>query len=209
VKVYSREYSGGFVYTLKDTPITLITKKGKRTIPVADVRQITFALRDPDTGAIKGRRFDVVRTARSRLTGTLEGDAVHTHNPETFSQNLRFTGMKKLVAMTKQQARDYFTFGAPETLLPEGGCYGRRKRYRVVGSTEGQVFGTDLYAVHSTFAAAAVHAGRVRPGKKSVVEVEIVPSPARFKGSTRNGVTSASAGESPAGAFRFLEPEQD
>jgi hypothetical protein len=117
--------------------------------------------------------------------------------------------MKKLVALTKKEVREHFTFGAPETLLPDGGCYGLRRRYRVVGSTEGQVFGTDLYAVASTFAAAAVHAGRVRPGKKGVVEVEIVPSPARFKGSTRNGVTSESAGESPAGAFRFLEPEQD
>jgi hypothetical protein len=210
VRVYEREYSSGsFVYTLKDTPITLVTKKGKRTIPVADVRQINFAPRDPDTGAIKSRRFDTVRTAKAKLTGTLEGDALHTHNPLASSQNLWFADMKKLVAMAKKQARDYFTFGAPDTLLPEGGGYGLRKRYRVVGSTEGQVLGTDLYAVNSTFAAAAVHAGRVRPGKKGVVEVEIVRSPARFKGSTRNGVTSESAGESSTGAFRFLDPEND
>jgi hypothetical protein len=210
VRVYSREYtSGSFVYTLKDTPITLITKKGKRTIPVADVRQITFALRDPDTGAIKGRRFDTVRTARARLTGTLEGDALHTHNPLMPSQNLWFAEMKKLVAMTKKQARDYFTFDAPDTLFLEGGCYGRRKRFRVVGSTEGQVFGMDLYAVNSSLAAAAVHAGLARPGKRAVVEVEILASPAHFKGSTRNGVTSEPADQFALGAFRFVEPEQD
>jgi hypothetical protein len=209
VKIYDREYSGGFVYELKDTPITLVTKKGKRTIPVADVRQINFAPRDPDTGAIKGRRSDTVRTARAKLTGTLEGDALHTHNPGAVSQALWFADMKKLVTLTKKQARDYFTFEAPDTLFLEGGCYGRRKRYRTVGSTEGHVFGTDLYAVNSSLAAAAVHAGRVRPGKKGVVEVEIIPSPARFEGSARNGVTSESADEFPMGAFRFLEPEDD
>jgi LCCL domain len=209
VKLFLREYSGGFVYTLKDTPITLLTKDGRRVIPVADVRQIDFARRDPDTGLITGRKADVVHTARKKLTGTLEGDGLHSHNPMTVSQTFAFADLKKLVALTRKQARDYFTFEAPDTLLPEGGGYGRRKRYRVVGSYEGQVFGTDVYAVNSSLAAAAVHAGRVRAGKKGVVEVEIVPSPAHFEGSTRNGVTSESANEFPLGAFHFLEPEHD
>jgi hypothetical protein len=114
-----------------------------------------------------------------------------------------------LLPLTKKQARDYFTFEAPDTLLPEGGGYGRRKRYRVIGSGKGRVYGTDVYAVNSSLAAAAVHAGRVRAGKKGVVEVEIVPSPTRFEGSTSNGITSESADEFPMGAFRFLEPEHD
>jgi hypothetical protein len=209
VKIYFRDRGGGVVYTLKDTPIALVTRDGRQSIPVADVQQIDFARRDPDSGAINGRRSDVVHVAGEKLAGTLEGDGLHTHHPLADSQTFPFAKLKKLVALTRKQAREYFTFGAPETLLPEGGSYGQRKRYRVIGSTEGQVFGTDLYAVNSRFAAAAVHAGRVQAGKKGVVEVEIVRSPSRFKGSARNGVTSESAGEFPMGAFHFLEPEDD
>jgi hypothetical protein len=209
VKIYFHERGSGFVYTLKDTPLTLATPEGQRRIPVEDIRQIDFGRRDPATGALKGRKLDVVQTAKAKLTGTLEGDCLRTHNPATVSQQLRFADMKKLLPLTKQEIRKAFTFGAPDPLVSEGGAFGQKRRYKVVGSIEGQVFGTDLYTLNSSIAAAAVHAGRVRPGKKGVVEVEIVPSPSRFKGSTRKDVTSASANELPLGAYRFLEPEDD
>jgi hypothetical protein len=209
VKAYFREDRGGFVYSMNDAPITLVTKNGRQSIPVADVLQINFAKRDGSTGSIQGRGSDVVHTARAKFTGTLEGDCLETYCPGMSPQRFEFAGMKKLVALTKKQVREYYTFGAPETLVSEGNSIGRKKRYRLTGSTEGQVYGAGLYHLTSTFAAAAVHAGRVRAGKKGVVEVEFVPSPALFKGSTRNGVTSEPAGESPMGAYRFLKPKDD
>ncbi len=209
VNVYYREYRGAFDYTLKDTPIAILTKSGRRTVPVADVRQINFAPRDPDTGAIKGRRSDVVHTARRKLTGTLEGLGLHTHNPGALSQTLWFADLKKLVPLTKKQLREYFTTDAPETLMSAAHKFGQRLRYRVVGSNTGHIYGKDVYALHSDFATAAVHAGRVRPGRKAVVEVKIVPSPKRFKWSNRNGVISEDAPEFPPGAFRFVDPEKD
>jgi hypothetical protein len=197
------------IYVLKDSSITLVTEDGPRTIAVADVRQIDFAKRDPDTGAIKGHKSDVVHRAQGELTGTLEGDGLHTHYPGQTSRRYRFAELKKLIAMTKEQIRKYFTFGDPGTLIPEHGEYGRKRRYRIAGTAEGPVYGTDVYSLESTVAAAAVHAGLVQVRKKADVVVEIIPSPAHFEGSTRNGVTSESAGEYSGGAFRFLDPEAD
>ena len=111
VKVYYRKESdlgsGGFDYSLKDTPLTLLTKDGKRSVPVTDVRQIDFARRDPDTGAIKGRKLDVVHTRGAKLTGTLEGLGLDTHYPLASSYRLWFADMMKLVPLSKKQAREF------------------------------------------------------------------------------------------------------
>jgi hypothetical protein len=209
VRAYFREESGSYVYKLKDAPFTLLTPAGKQRTLVTDIRQIRFARRDPSTGAIVSRKPDTVHTAEGTLTGTLEGRYVDTHYPGSSDPRIPLAALKKLVALTKEQARKADTFEAPETLITEGGGYGQKRLYRVVGSKEGRVYGTGLYALSSNFGAAAVHAGRVRAGKRGVVEVEIIPSPPRFEGPTQNGVTSEPAGAYPGAAFRFLEPEDE
>ena len=73
--------------------------------------------------------------------------------------------------------------------------------FDVTGSTNGAIWGTDVYTSDSTLAVAAVHAGKVRPGERKAVRVTIVQPPAAFQGSTRNGVSSASYGPYP-GAYR-------
>jgi hypothetical protein len=57
------------------------------------------------------------------------------------------------------------------------------------------VRGTDLYTDDSSIAAAAVHAGVLRPGEKGYVRVTIVPGQAGYAGSERNGLRSADAAE--------------
>jgi hypothetical protein len=209
VRIYFRTERGSYVYSMNDLPITLVTEDGTETIPVTDIQQIDFAPRNPDTGAIKGRRADVIHIAEGKRSGTLQGGPLLTYYPGAAEQKFWFTNMKKLIALTRQQARDYFTFGDPGTLITESRNFGIKRRHRLVGSDEGPVFGTDLYALNSSLATAAVHAGRVAVGKKGIVEVEIIPSPKRFKGSTRNGITSESAAEYSSGAFRFVDPEED
>lgn len=69
--------------------------------------------------------------------------------------------------------------------------------FRVTGVTEGQLWGTDIYTRDSTLGAAAVHAGLLKAGETKVLRVTVVPTPNKFPGSIRNGVTSADYSEFP------------
>jgi hypothetical protein len=72
--------------------------------------------------------------------------------------------------------------------------------FDVIGSTDGMVWGTDVYTADSTLAAAAVHAGVLRPGERGVVRVTFVDTlNIAFTGSHRNGILSDDYGAWPAG----------
>lgn len=58
------------------------------------------------------------------------------------------------------------------------------------GDLNGMVWGTDIYTGDSVLAAAAVHAGLVKPDESAVLKVSVTSPPAQFQGSMRNGVTS-------------------
>lgn len=62
--------------------------------------------------------------------------------------------------------------------------------FRVTGTTEGGVWGTDVYTGDSVLAVAAVHAGVMKPGETTVVRVTVMPPLNHYQGSVRNGVTS-------------------
>ena len=66
--------------------------------------------------------------------------------------------------------------------------------FRVIGVTEGQLWGTDIYSGDSTIGAAAVHAGLLKPAQTAVLRVAVVTPPEKFPGTTRNGVTSTEYG---------------
>ncbi|HZZ77282.1 MAG TPA: LCCL domain-containing protein [Gemmataceae bacterium] len=83
--------------------------------------------------------------------------------------------------------------------------FGARLTFVVTGVSDAGVFGTRIYTLDSSLAAAAVHAGLVQVGETKVVRVEIIPSPARFAGSAQHGVESLDWEEPAIGAFRFIE----
>lgn len=62
--------------------------------------------------------------------------------------------------------------------------------YQVTGSTQGRVWGTDIYTGDSSFAAAAVHAGLLQPDETGTIMVTILPGREAYRGSTRYGVAS-------------------
>ena len=62
--------------------------------------------------------------------------------------------------------------------------------FRVTGAIDGSVWGTDVYTGDSVLAAAAVHAGVVKPGETAVVRITVMSPLAQYHGSVRNGVTS-------------------
>ena len=74
----------------------------------------------------------------------------------------------------------------------------------VVVGASGPVRGSDVYTDDSSIAAAAVHAGVLKPGEKGHVRITIVPGQSSYTGSSQNGLKSGDAGEWP-GSFR-VEP---
>lgn len=65
---------------------------------------------------------------------------------------------------------------------------------RVVGATDGAIWGTGIYSADSHIPTAAVHAGLVQPGATAVVRVVMVEGQPAYRGSLQNGVRSRDFG---------------
>jgi hypothetical protein len=77
---------------------------------------------------------------------------------------------------------------------------GKTFLFRVTGSGDGPVWGTDTYTADSLLATAAVHAGALEAGEEGVVRVSIVNmAGVPVRGSLRNGVMSGNWGPYPIG----------
>jgi len=96
---------------------------------------------------------------------------------------------------------------APELPRPSFGEHrgqaGREFTFEVIGSTEGPVWGTEIYTDDSRPGTAAVHAGLVSVGERATVKVTLLPGRSSYKGSARNGVTSSDYG--PWGGSYVIE----
>jgi hypothetical protein len=67
---------------------------------------------------------------------------------------------------------------------------GKVRYFELVGNTNGQTWGTDVYTTDSHLATSAVHAGVLRVGQKGIVKVTVLPGLDNYMATTRNGVTS-------------------
>lgn len=66
--------------------------------------------------------------------------------------------------------------------------------FRVIGVTEGQLWGTDIYSGDFNIGAAAVHCGLLKAGETGYLKVTVVTPPENFPSTTQNGVTSTEYG---------------
>jgi hypothetical protein len=73
-------------------------------------------------------------------------------------------------------------------------------------SPAGAVYGTLVYAYDSNICSAAVHAGALKAATAGRVSVQMIDSPAVFKGTTQNGVKSEVWATSSTAAFQFPPP---
>jgi hypothetical protein len=84
---------------------------------------------------------------------------------------------------------------------------GKTYHYLVIGSTQGPLWGTDIYTADSHLGTAAVHAGALEPDEEAVVRVSVVDmSQVPVRGSLQNAVMSADWGPYPIG-FRVARAE--
>jgi hypothetical protein len=76
--------------------------------------------------------------------------------------------------------------------------------YTPGGGQQASVWGSDIYTLDTNLAAAAVHAGVLKPGEAGAVRVRVVQSPPQFASSFRNGINSNAYGNYAAGGYEFL-----
>jgi hypothetical protein len=89
-------------------------------------------------------------------------------------------------------------FPNPGTLQNYHSQVGKEFYFLVTGSTDGGIWGTDVYTTDSALSVVAVHAGIIKPGETAVVKVTILPGQESYQGSVRNGVNSSSWQSFPA-----------
>lgn len=124
-----------------------------------------------------------------RFTGTVASEGSPTHNAEV---NLP---IRTAVLSTSGNLTNYR--GQFEQLL----------RFEVQASSQGTVWGSDIYTDDSALAAAVLHAGLLQAGERGIVTVQMLPGQASYEGVNRHGVQSRSYG-SWSGSYRFIGPAQ-
>ncbi len=75
--------------------------------------------------------------------------------------------------------------------------------FSVTGSTQGSLWGTEVYTDDSILAAAAVHAGALKPGEQGIVSVEILKGRSGYEGRVQYGIVSNSYG-AYSGSYRII-----
>ena len=156
------------------------------------------------------RENDVVYTDDSKITGKLTAQSLRVHTAQFGDQSLKLADIRSLRAGGGSIGEDSLNWpAAPANLMIYQQQYGKELTFTLTGYTAGSgqqpsVWGTDVYTLDSHFAAAAVHAGMVKPGETGVVRVRIIQSPPQYTSSSRNGLTTTAYGVYNSGAFEFV-----
>jgi hypothetical protein len=158
---------------------------------------------------LDARDTDVVYTDDSKIAGKLTAQTMRVSTSMFGEQLLKLADVRSLrtgAAVAAEEFRD--APPAPANLGTFQQQFGKELVFTVTGHTPGpqqpSLWGTDLYTLDSSLAAAAVHAGLAKPGEVVAVRIRIVQSPPQYVASTRNGVNSTAYGNFPAGAFEFV-----
>lgn len=186
---------------------------------------VQFIKHTVPTSELQPREFDVIHTDDSRISGKLTLPSFRVKTFQFGEQVLRLADLRSVGAGVNAPV---VAFGppAPPNMLQYQGQFGKEFTFTVTGGGPnaawvipqnapiplngggvvmgGNVWGTDIYTLDSTFSMAAVHAGQVQPGQQATVRVRIIPPPPQFTGSNRNGVQSMNYANFPAGAYEFI-----
>ena len=75
---------------------------------------------------------------------------------------------------------------------------GRKYCYKIKGSSEGTVWGDNIYTDDSNIAKAAVLEGKCQLKKKKIVEIKMIEGKSSYSSASRYGVSSVTYGSWPA-----------
>jgi hypothetical protein len=156
------------------------------------------------------RRVDDIRRQADANVAAVQADAAKELSPVLRTLFLRLKEMQAeflkeghldaaLAVRNRLRAMRSDLFGVkpdPGNLTEYGSAdYGKCLLFEVVGSTDGNIWGTDAYTADSRLAVAAVHAGAVRVGERALVRVTLSDGSGEvFPGSERYGIRSLDYG---------------
>lgn len=80
---------------------------------------------------------------------------------------------------------------------------GQTLTFQVTGTTDGRVWGTDIYTDDSDLSTSAVHAGAIGVGQSGIVTVQVLGPQTAYQGGQRNGITASAYG-SWGGSYTFV-----
>lgn len=149
--------------------------------------------------------YDVIHTDKSRIAGKI---MIPTIRARSFTFGDLQLKLADAVAMSTMGFKDTEEVARA---LPDPGSLtsyqqpahiGKTFTFRVTGAPNGSLWGTEMYTLDSTLAAAAVHMGVLKVGQTGNVSVTILGPSIGFVGSTRHGLTSANYANYP-GAYRI------
>jgi hypothetical protein len=164
--------------------IPIATASGRRVVPVGQIQWMEFAARAPGES-------DVLHLAGETVSGRIEGEAIAMR--DQWDACVRLDRLSKVIPM-------------PPEMDDYAEQYGTQHEFTIWGRTDGTLFGSNPYTLHSCLATAAVHHGLLEEGEMGVVRVEIVKTPKKFKGSEKHDVESEEwDAEYTGGAFRFVK----
>jgi LCCL domain len=161
-------------------------------------------------GQLEPRENDVVYTEDSKITGKLTAQVLRVNTSQFGDQTLKLADMRSLRSAAGVVAEELQNSpAAPATLMAYQQQFGKEMTFTVTGYVPGggqqaTLWGSDVYTLDSSLAAAAVHAGAVKPGEVAAVRIRILQSPPQYMSSSRNGVNSTAYASFPAGAFEFV-----
>jgi beta-lactamase regulating signal transducer with metallopeptidase domain len=149
--------------------------------------ELTRQLKELQDRYTKAGRLDEAVSIRDRLRALEAGDS---------GSSAALPGMTGWTTRLVRPAQQ------PENLTMFRDRVGQTFTFHVVGSTDGNVWGKDVYTDDSSLAAAAVHAGVLRPGEAGEVRVTILPGREHYDGAEQHGVESRPYDAWP-GSYRF------
>jgi hypothetical protein len=155
------------------------------------------------------RESDMIYTLDDTIAGMIVAPALKVRTAQFGELSLKLSDARslRLQALPVEEAETDVFAGAltdPGNLASFYATVGQVLKFRVIGDSNGTIWGTDVYTADSQLATAAVHAGVLQPGVNGVVKVKLVNPPAEFRGTGRNGVDSSAFGNYPK-AYQFVK----
>jgi len=151
------------------------------------------------------RPNDVLQTEDCHVTGKLEVESLKAQTSQFGEAIIRLSEVRSIRAIGFNRQKPITdALADPGSLTSYEQQVGKVFTFEVTGTTEGTVYGTNIYTTDSKLSTAAVHCGVVKAGKKGFVKVKILGQLNSFDSTTQNGVTS-NPWTSPWGAFEILK----
>jgi hypothetical protein len=158
-----------------------------------------------DAEELEQKNVDVLLTVDSKISGRVIASTLKVMTPQFGVQTIKLAdalSVRSLNAL-EDDGDDKRAEPDPGNLVDYRDRIGKILSFRVTGQNTGPVWGSDIYTTDSSLATAAVHAGAVKLGQTGIVRVKIVPPPATFSSSARNGILSHPWTGHP-GAFQVI-----